>query len=147
MLAEPIRSKKVLDSEQMFYDYFSSASFGTFDFQAIRPTLTKVWTSKIRFDTLNEAESVGPAVVLADYALGETKISTFSQLLDFSDVKDMDALHLYFETHLDQEIILSTHRSEPETHWRHGYVRKPKGFSKVRVTYSSSAEFLEVSWE
>ena len=144
--AEPIRCKKVLDFEKKFFDYFSAASFGTFDFDAIRPALAKIWTSDIPYTNLSEAEGLGHRIVLTDYALGETKISAFSQEIDLSGIDGVDAVHLYFEAQLDDEVLLSTHRAQPETHWLHAYVRKPANSNRLTVSYSSPSESVDARW-
>ena len=145
--AEPIQSKQILDSEQVFYDYFSSASFGTFNFQAIHAELRNTWMSRVRFDSLKGAKTIGECSVVVDYALGETEFSAFSTEIDLSAAKDADAVHLYFETKLDQDVLLSTHHSKPETHWRHAYVCKPQECNRLTISYSSESPALQAHWK
>ena len=145
--AEPIRSTKLVGWEQNFYDYFASASFGTFDYKAIRPTLEKIWCSQVRYDTLGDAESLGDSIVLAEYVLGETELSTFSREIDLGELQTVDAVHLYFEAVLDQDLILTTHFSEPETHWRHAYVSRPTNGNKLTVSFESGSTCLIPNWE
>jgi hypothetical protein len=145
--AEPIRSQKVLDAEKYFYDYFASASFGSFDYRSIRPALARNWCSDIRFGNIDDAKSAGPVTVLADYHLGETETSAFSQVVNLTSLTDVDAVHLYFETQLDPETTLTSHFSDPETHWRHAYVSKPHECNRLIVSYSKAADSLKVIWE
>ena len=145
--AEPIQSSRVRELERLFYDYFSTASFGKFDYQAIREALTHSYASEIRFNSLHGAESVGPRQVLVDYALGETEKSAFSTVVDLRHVKELDAVHLYFEATLDDSVLLSTHHAKPETHWGHAYVVKAKDSNHLRVSYSGDYKSLQVRWE
>ncbi len=145
--AEPIKSARILESEQIFYDYFSTASFGTFQYDAIRPELEMNWCSRIRYDSLHESKSAGSACELVNYILGETKESAFSAFVDLSSSPDADAVHLYFESDLDDKIKISTHFSKTETHWRHAFVSRPKGYSKLKISYSKEAISLIASWE
>ena len=151
MYAEPIRSKRIVEAERTFYDYFASASFGKFDFKSIRPGLSKIWTSEIRYGSLSDAVAAGECKLLADYEMGVTEKSEFIQTLDFSenqnDDQPMDAVHLFFEAELDSEVLLTSHRADPETHWRHAYVAKPKEFNQLVVSYDSTVGHLEVRWE
>jgi len=145
--AEPIRSTKLVGWEQNFYDYFASASFGTFDYKAVRPTLENIWCSQVRYDSLSDAETLGDPIVLAEYVLGETEFSSFSKEIDLSELQTVDAVHLYFEAVLDQDLILSTHYSEPETHWRHGFVSRPTNGNKLTVSFESGAICVTPTWQ
>ena len=147
VFAEPIRSRTVLDAERVFYDYYACASFGTFDYKAIRPGLQKIRSSSIWYDDLDDAETVGERMLLADYHLGVTELSAFTQIVDVSDARDADAVHIYFEATLDHGNILSTHYAQDFTHWRHGYVHKPKEATKLKVSYLAGSKWIEVSWE
>lgn len=145
--AEPICSKRIDEMEQNFYDYFASASFGTFQYEAIKGELSHDWCSWIRFGSIADAETLGERVLLTDYVLGETELSAFSQQIVLDQNHLADAVHLYFEAELDPDVCLSTHYAEPETHWRHAYVSRPKGMTKLTVSYSSPSPTLLVNWE
>ena len=147
VMAEPIQSARVKELEGMFHDYFATASFGAFDYQAIRPVLTRAYASEIRFNSLKGSIAVGPKTVLADYALGDTEKSAFSTVVDLTEIKELDAVHLFFEATLDQNVLLSTHHTQPETHWGHAYVVKTEGCQKLRVSYSGDYKSLQVRWE
>ena len=144
--AEPIRSKRISNMEQEFYDYFSSASFGTFKYESIRDVLSQSWTSIVRYGSIYDAETMGSRTELANYILGETSISAFSQVVDLSQMPDAEAVHLYFETDLDESVLLSTHYSDPETHWRNAFVSRPKGMNRLTVSYSAASERLQAEW-
>ena len=145
--AEPIRSQKAGGHEQEFYDYYSSASFGAFDYDLVRPELEKIWCSAVRYIALSDAETVGKVSVLADYELGVTEHSAFSKVIDLSHLPEATAVHLYFEAVLDKDVLLSTHYSEPITHWGNAYVTRPIGASKLTVSYERTIGHLEVFWD
>lgn len=145
--AEPIQSGNLVGWEQNYYDYFQLASFGPFDYQAIRPELEKSWTNVVRYDSITDAEKKGEVQVLADYILGEAQLATFSREIDLSNVKEADAVHLYFEAVLDDNLILSTHYSQPETHWRHAYVSRPTNKDLLVVSYQSGDAMFKAEWK
>ena len=147
VFAVPIHIPKLSDRENQYYDCFAGASFGTFDFKAIRPVLARIWASNVRYGSLDRSEVVGNPTLLADYHLGVTEVSEFNQTVDVSQDKKANAVHLYFETDLDEEVTLTTHLNDPETHWRHAYVCRPKDLSTLRVSYHPSVGDLEVRWE
>jgi hypothetical protein len=146
VFVEPIISNQVIQSESTFYDYFSAASFGTFDYQAVRPALARKWTSQIRYDSLSDAQTVGNRYLLADYQLGVTQNSEFEHSIDVTDWPQAQAMHFYFEAHFDADIVLTSHFSSPSTHWRNAYVSKPAHATTLQVAYRSSYGALEVSW-
>jgi predicted RNA methylase len=146
MYAEPIRSTRIHESEHLFLDYFSTASYGTFNYEAIRPDLLKTRSTHLLFDSLKNAESLGARTLLAEYILGETSTPEFSMDLDLGSIDDADGYHLYFEAELDKETILSTRFSEPETHWAHAYARRPEKMKKLKVSYLNVNEYIAVSW-
>lgn len=145
--AEPIKSSNLVGWEQNFYDYFDCASFGTFDYKAIRPALEKSWTNLVRYDSLTDAEKVGDAKVLIEYELGKAEVATFTSTIDLSKYPEADAVHLYFEAVLDENLILSTHYSKPETHWRHAWVSRPTKGDHLKISYESGAPMFLASWE
>ena len=145
--AEPIFSETVKDAEREFFEAFGSASFGSFNYDAIRGTLAHIWSAQIRFDSLKGAETVGEPIVLADYELGVTLNSAFKSTIDLSALHHANAVHLYFEAQLDEEVQLSTHYDLPVTHWGNAYVAKPIGYERLTISYSSPAETLAVRWE
>ncbi len=145
--AEPIRSNNLVGWEQNFYDYFNCASFGTFDYKAIQPELEKSWCGMIRYDSIQDAEKIGDPIVLIEYNLGVDELSTFSREIDLSQLQAADAVHLYFEAVLDQDLILSTHYSKPETHWRQAYVARPTKGDKLVISYQSGDAMLRADWK
>ena len=147
MYAEPIRSVRIHESEQVFLDYFSSASYGSFDYEAIRPELLENRSTHLLYDSLTDAETVGSRVLLADYVLGETATPAFSHDLEVAKDSDLDAYHLYFEAVLDENLILSTHYSQPETHWGNAYVRRPDGGKILNLSYEESVGWLVPTWK
>ena len=147
VMAEPILSTRVKELERMFHDYFTTASFGSFNYEAIKPVLTRSYASEIKYNSLSGAKSAGPQTVLADYLLGSTETSAFSSVVDLTEIKECDAVQLFFEATLDQHLVLSTHHSKPETHWGHAYVVKAEGCQKLRVTYSGDFKSIQVRWE
>lgn len=144
--AEPIRSSNLVGWEQNFYDYFQCASFGPFDYKNIQADLEKSWSHQVRYDSITDAEKIGDAIVLADYVLGETELPNFTTEVDLSKLPEVDAVHLYFEAVLDEKLILSTHYSLPETHWRHAYVARPPRGSKLTVSYQSGDVVFTPRW-
>ena len=92
-------------------------------------------------------EKQGEAIVLVEYVLGETEFSTFSQEIDLSQLPETDAVHIYFEAVLDHDVLISTHYSQPETHWRHAYVSRPTNGNKLTVSYTSGDAMFKVNWE
>jgi predicted RNA methylase len=146
MYAEPIRSATIRQSEQLFLDYFFSASYGTFDYEAIKPELLKNRSTHLLFDSLTDAEKVGERIELVEYVLGETPTSAFEKTLDLSSAGAADAYHIYFEADLDDKFLLSTHFSKPETHWSHAYARRPSFGKQLTVSYVSSAATVDVLW-
>lgn len=147
MYAEPIQSARVKQSEQMFLDYFSSASYGSFKYEAIQPELLKNRSTHLLFDSLGgDARTIGPRQLLVEYVLGETESSAFSTTVEIGEMKDVDAYHLYFEADLDAQVRLSTHFSKPETHWSHAYTRKPPHGKSLKISYVPSAAALDVEW-
>jgi predicted RNA methylase len=145
--AEPIRSQAVKYAEQDFFEAFASASFGQFNYEAIRGTLARIWSAQIRFDSLAGAETMGEPIVLTDYELGVTANSAFKSTIDLSALPQANAVHLYFEAELDEEVMLSTHYDLPVTHWGNAYVSKPEGYERLTISYSSPADTLAVRWE
>jgi hypothetical protein len=147
MYAEPIRSVRVHESEQTFLDYFASASYGAFNYDAIRSDLLSNRSTHLLYDSLTDAETVGPRILLADYILGETANPAFSIDLEVGKNQDMDGFHLYFEAVLDENLILSTHYSQPETHWNTAYVRKPDGGKVLNLSYEESVGWIVPTWK
>jgi hypothetical protein len=145
--AEPIRSNNLVGWEQNFYDCFNCASFGPFDYKTLQPELEKSWTHQVRYDSITDAEKVGDSIVLVEYVLGETELATFTKEIDLTNLKEADALHIYFEAVLDQDVLISTHYSLPETHWRHAYVARPPQGNKVSISYSTGDVVFRPSWK
>ena len=145
--AEPIRSSNLVGWEQCYYDYFNCASFGSFDYKSIQPELEKSWCSQVRYDSITDAEKQGDAIVLVEYVLGETELPTFTQEIDLTALPETDAVHLYFEAVLDQNVLISTHYSQPETHWRQAYVSRPSQGNILMVSYRSGDVVVSVSWK
>ena len=145
--AEPIRSSNLVGWEQSYYDYFSCASFGSFDYKAIHPALEKSWCSQVRYDSITDAEKQGDPIVLVEYVLGETEFSTFSQEIDLTELPETDAVHIYFEAVLDHDVLISTHYSQPETHWRHAYVSRPAKGNKLVLSYGTGDTWFQANWE
>ncbi len=145
--AEPIHSEKLNELKAEFYKAYESASFGTFDYKAILSTLEFSWGSRIRYTSLTDARAIGDFQVLTDYALGETSVSAFSAVVDLSTLPEVNAVHLFFEATLDQELLLTTHYLEPETHWGNAYVSRPVGRNILTVSYETSSEFIQTKWE
>ncbi len=145
--AEPIRSNNLVGWEQNFYDYFNCASFGPFDYKAIQSDLEKSWSHQVRYDSITDAEKVGEQIVLAEYILGETELATFSKEVDITALEQADAVHIYFEAVLDQDLVLSTHYSLPETHWRHAYIARPTHGNKLTVSYSTGDSVFRPTWK
>jgi len=150
IFAEPIRSARIRNSEKVFLDYFSSASFGTFQFDEIFPELLRSRSNHFLFDSLSDAKTLAPRTMLVEYILGETQSPGFESELTLPDAlagdQGADAYHLYFEADLDQKTLLTTHYSKPETHWGNAYVRKPVDLKKLKVSYTPSTPALVVSW-
>ena len=145
--AEPISSRTVKDAENFFYDSYLKASFEGFNYQAVLPGLKRIWSSHIRHDPLSDAEIMGDRTLLADYVLGETQVSAFARDVNLLGLEGVDAVHLYFEAELDGEVLLTTHRMDPITHWGNAYVVKPEGFSVLTVSYGPHSKDLQVEWK
>ena len=145
--AEPISSKYLKSSEIGFYNYFDCASFGSFDYKAIRPELEKSRCSTILYDSIADSKSEGAPILLTEYVMGVSELSTFSAVVDLSSLPEAEAVHLYFEADLDHDVIISTHYSKPETHWRHAYVSRPVKGKQLTVSYGSSDMMFKAAWD
>ena len=143
--AEPIRSKRIKKMESEFYHDFKSASFDTFQYSAIQPELEFQWSAVIRYGFLPESETASERVLLADYKLGVTEAPDFKKVVDLKGI-DADAVHLYFEAQMDQDLILGTHYTEPFTHWKNAYVARPKDKSSLEISYVGGSQSLQVRW-
>jgi hypothetical protein len=150
VFAEPVSSKEIRDSSRIFFEYLDCASFGTFDYKAIRPELEIGRCSHVLYGSIRDAKSVAPRALLAEYVLGESESPTFSKEVDLTGMGDAEAVHLYFEAVLDETVLLSTHYSQPETHWRHAYVTRPnlqgRLADKLTVGYSAGDLMFHVEW-
>lgn len=87
-------------------------------------------------------ESTRPTV-LAEYQLGETSDSSFSVTVD---ADEFDAVHIWFEAQLADQVWLSTSRSAPLTHWGHTYVLRPRTMRHVTLSFSSGERQVEAAW-
>jgi hypothetical protein len=145
--AEPIRSNQVVEGERNFFQSYTSASFGKFNFEAIQDDLWDIWTSRIRYRPLETSKSVGERVLLVEYVLGTTEKSNFSKEIDYSNLEDVDAVHLYFEAELDGETLLSTHYADPETHWNHAFVSRPGWAKRLTVSFNNPSPTLITEWK
>jgi predicted RNA methylase len=145
--AQPIRSDVVVDAENGFFKSYADASFKSFNFNAIRGDLNNIWTSRIRYRTLEGSENIGERTLLVEYKLGETESSHFSTDVDVSRYADCDAVHLYFETDLDGEVLLTTNYQDPETHWGNAYVSKPEGAKTLNVSFTNPSPTLVTQWK
>jgi predicted RNA methylase len=146
MYAEAIRSVRIHQSEQTFLDYFSQASYGAFNYDAIRPDLLTNRSTHLLYDSLSDAETVAPRILLADYILGETATPAFTIDLEVGKL-ELDGYHLYFEAVLDDDLVLSTHFSKPETHWGNAYVRRPDGGKVLNLAYEESVGWIVPTWK
>lgn len=81
--------------------------------------------------------------VLAEYRLGETSDPTFSVTLDAGQ---FDAVHIWFEAQLADQVWLSTSRSSALTHWGHSYVVRPRTMRLVTLSFRSGAPGVEAVW-
>lgn len=146
IFAEPLISSPVLDEKQDFDHSYKSASHKAFNFEAIRPDLAKIWESRIRYVNLSGSETVGERKLLVEYILGETKSSAFETTIDLKGI-DCDAVHLYFETDLDGETLLTTYFQDPITHWGNAFVAKPQGATALTVSYVNPSPRLVTQWK
>ena len=147
MFVEPIRSLRVRESERTFLDYFASASYGAFNFDAIKADLLKDRSNHLLFDSLGDATTLAPRSLIVEYILGETETPAFNFDLDTSKTPSADAYHLFFEAVLSQTTTLSTHCAKPETHWCHAYVRNREAAKILNISYVPSTTSVEVRWE
>lgn len=87
--------------------------------------------------------------MLADYKLGITSSSSFSEVIKISNghVNDANALHLYFACELNPDNILDTHYSSPLTHWQHSFILIPPGKNAATISYRAGDRFVSCEWE
>jgi hypothetical protein len=143
---EPVRSKTIRIANQHYFNAFDCASFGTFDYSAIRPELETSRTSTILYGNLQDAESKGPRQLIAEYKLGESKESSFNFSPHFENSDSVDAIHIFFEATLNETTLLSSHYSAPETHWRHAYVVKPETKHQLHLHYRGDGKPVQARW-
>lgn len=151
LFAELVVSDTVKREEEAFLRSYVNASFDSYCFQNIKDTLLWNFSSEVHFSDLSKdqfARTTQNRVCLAEYKLGETFNSSFSQEMSFIDKSEdeFNCVHLYFEAKFDESLILSTHRTAPLTHWKHAYIYRPNQANRLRIFYVAPSQVIGVEW-
>lgn len=83
------------------------------------------------------------STVLVEYHLGKTSDPSFSVTIDAGN---FDAVHIWFEAQLADQVWLSTSRSAPLTHWGHSYVIRPRAMRLLTLGFNSGNRGVEATW-
>lgn len=84
---------------------------------------------------------------IVDYKLGVDSSSTFNHTLNLvGSSEQCNAVHLFFEAALTEDITLSTHFQKPFTHWEHSVVLRPEGKNNFHISYKAGDRFVACNW-
>lgn len=143
---QPIYSENVNDDYHALIQKFYDASHKLFNCMNIGDLIELQYCSSPRWTTLQDAFAIDSPELIAEYNLGETKSSDFLFATTLRQAERTNALHVYFEANLGSNICLTSHMSQPLTHWKHCYVRKPSGASRMTITYKSEERAFTFQW-
>lgn len=145
VLAEPLVSGEADRMSERIVGAFTRPQPGGLSFKDLLPEVELALGGRIVTERLTDVAPAGEPRNLVEYELGATPDADFGRTMDLGD-SGANAVHLYFEADLAPGVLLSSHRTQPFTHWGHSYVTRPSGARWVRFSYEHASRRFTCRW-
>lgn len=147
IFAQFIHSQSWEQKLQSLREQYLSASTIKFDYSAILSDLGHHLSHQITQLPLQNAKICSEPLLLTEYVLGESLSSEFNYCLDISHMRGIaNAVHLYFEADLCNNILLTSHLNS-DVHWGHNLVPFNPNQDRLELSYRPGSGVVTATWK
>lgn len=146
LFIQPIQSSKLRKNFDALIEHFSALHLKSYEFVAARKALEKWLCKEVHNKPLpSDAKANGEAILVHSFDLGECHSPSFQTTFSLEKQKS-DAIHIFFEADLAEEIKISTNFSHQQTHWGHVYFHRPPEADSLQLAYDIEQNKLVITW-
>ncbi|HEO1777100.1 hypothetical protein [Acinetobacter baumannii] len=142
---QPVYSYKIEELKKSFINsYLSSIDYGDNEKEVI-DFLEKSYSEIILNEPIVDSILDGERILISHYKLGKTYDSSFEKKIDVSSYTNSNAIHIYFNARLDEEIYLSSYLYG-NTHWGYSYIYIPHDYNSLLIRYVAGSGEVTIDW-
>lgn len=140
-----VRSRAMTDYADALVGNYLQAGAGAYRFDSVVHQIRHALGRSILPERFDDAAPTAAPVLLAQYELGKSPTSRFSQSVDVDE--SCDGLLLYFSADLGAGQRLSTSLEAPESHWGRSWVVRPRPARRLHLRFEPGQALFHLDWE